>query len=858
MDSHATSLVGPSLMSLSSSTQSKLRSTQILTSLAQIASELVQNSLDAGARTIDVSLDAAEWECCVRDDGTGISREGLAILAGGSETGRYGTSKAYTLASLDGVTTFGFRGEALASAADVSCLEISSRTKHARECRSVILKGGRALYAGPARRWRRESPGTVVVVRDAFYNLPIRRRSHPSPSRTVELLKREIEAFALVFPGVSFSLESIQSKVKDITGAHAKTRELFIPKNISSTLAVFRHLYGSALADHVEEIDETQGDMRLEGFISLHFAYSKAYQFFYINRHPLASCDFNRDIDVIFARSSFSKNVRACVLNILMLTYRICAASRRSPRKSEKKPVYVLNLTIPPRFVDNCVGPAKAAIHLQNSTAAAVFVASVIRRILENHGFLGAHLEVIPRLQDPAPSRKRRKLTHEESTFDPLWRRPLTPGSSREGYAPGTSTTQRTFQAPLVILESGFREDDVPDALWTDPTTGEKYIVDTRTGNSYPQLALPAEEVEDSCAAPGPRTRMTVGGHASRFVPNRVPQWISEALKANNAYQQKEQKITALPTSSEPAGPCVHGLPQGADVTSDIPQIGQFTSAHLRGARVLGQVDRKFIACVINSPQTTTKDASGALVLIDQHAADERVRVERFLRGLCEGFLASCNRPPGRASGNGEQVFGVRTRALVPPVQVLVTQLEAGTVETSPDIRLAFAHWGVRFALSPDVVRSQDDSPYAQLAVEAVPEVVADKLLVGNELRDLVKGFIAKLETDGMTGLSFSPIFQGLHETSPHAWQRALRYCPRELVELVNSKACRGAIMFNDELTLEQCRSLLDKLSETALPFQCAHGRPSLVPLVSTGEPGDTAGARRSAVNWGMFMGRST
>ena len=78
------------LSSLPSSTQSRLRSTQILTSLPQLVSELVQNAIDACARNVEVSIDAEEWECWVRDDGNGISKEGLAVLARGSGGGRYG------------------------------------------------------------------------------------------------------------------------------------------------------------------------------------------------------------------------------------------------------------------------------------------------------------------------------------------------------------------------------------------------------------------------------------------------------------------------------------------------------------------------------------------------------------------------------------------------------------------------------------------------------------------------------------------------------------------------------------------------------------------------------------------------
>lgn len=88
---------GPSqrtpIKSLPPSTKAKLRSTQILTSLPQVVSELVQNSLDSGARNIEVSIDPDDWECWVRDDGSGIPRNGLGLLAGGPETGRYGVCR---------------------------------------------------------------------------------------------------------------------------------------------------------------------------------------------------------------------------------------------------------------------------------------------------------------------------------------------------------------------------------------------------------------------------------------------------------------------------------------------------------------------------------------------------------------------------------------------------------------------------------------------------------------------------------------------------------------------------------------------------------------------------------------------
>ena len=116
---------------------------------------------------------------------------------------------------------------------------------------------------------------------------------------------------------------------------------------------------------------------------------------------------------------------------------------------------------------------------------------------------------------------------------------------------------------------------------------------------------------------------------------------------------------------------------------------------------------------------------------------------------------------------------------------------------------------------------------------------------MADELRELIKGFLAKLGEGGLTS-SFASAQRTIHEGAseePFFWLKALRWCPRELLDLVNSKACRGmwvykiafcppqcelrlgAIMFNDSLTKGQCQQLIRKLSETAFPFQCAHGR---------------------------------
>ncbi|KIJ69942.1 hypothetical protein HYDPIDRAFT_23098 [Hydnomerulius pinastri MD-312] len=852
----------PSLKQLSLETRAKLRSTQILTSLPQLISELVQNSIDSGASQIDIGVDCGEWSCWVMDDGTGFTKEGLAKIGQGLESGRYNSSKAYTPASLEAVSSFGFRGEVLASVADLCCLEISSRTARSRESWSVIIKATKNLYAGPSIRWRRESAGTVVSVRDAFFSLPIRRQSHPSPNKTAELIRQELEAYALVFTNISFSFEDV-SKAKE-GGSHRKSYILKIPKT-RSTLAAFRHLYGRAFTEAsifcVEEVDAVSGELKIEGLISLVGAHTKSYQFLYINRHPLSYCDLHRLIDIRFAGSSFAKHAYDEAGETSLRS-----SVRRSPRKGEKKPIYVLNLIIPARHIDNCLEPAKSAVQLDNKNAVTSFLSATIQSFLIRHSF-APNKRANEDAEDGSPKKKRKLITASPIKVSPT-KQDVLPSGSGTG-KPSRSGTPGLFIRPVEAIDFGANTRQ--KVVWKDPATGETFIIDPRTGNSYPQSAPRAVGVTAPFEASAKRQTLhsshltakqrSPGGSEDTRSGDNVPDWLQEALKANEAYAIREPKIPSLPLSAnqdsydqcypELHHDCHTAYPVQRGNSSRYFQPGtsnfaasqiRFRKEDLQHARVISQVDRKFIACLVSlergPPSVAEKDkepcqedglpADGrTLILIDQHAADERVRVERFLRAICRGFL-------GHHDGSG----GVERKQLSPSVPVLLARREALRLSEVLAYQKAFEAWGFQFtglrdllAVNELAAEVDDQANYTQVFVTAIPEVVSAKLLLGNELQELIKGYLGALEGEELgigDGPSRSDFGDADEETQ---WVRALRWCPRGLLDLINSKACRGAIMFNDPLNSEQCERLVKQLSATIFPFQCAHGRPSLVPL---------------------------
>ena len=134
---------------------------------ASVVKELVENSLDAGARRIEIDIeDGGARLIRVRDDGAGIEAGDLVLAISA-----HATSKIASFEDLEKVGTLGFRGEALPSIASVSRFALTSRTATAENAIRIEVDGGKPHSQRPAQH----APGTSVEIRDLFYNLPARR-----------------------------------------------------------------------------------------------------------------------------------------------------------------------------------------------------------------------------------------------------------------------------------------------------------------------------------------------------------------------------------------------------------------------------------------------------------------------------------------------------------------------------------------------------------------------------------------------------------------------------------------------------------------------------------------------------------
>lgn len=187
-----------------------------------------------------------------------------------------------------------------------------------------------------------------------------------------------------------------------------------------------------------------------------------------------------------------------------------------------------------------------------------------------------------------------------------------------------------------------------------------------------------------------------------------------------------------------------------------------FTVDALRTAEVIGQVDRKFIACLL---ATKAGEGTRSLVLIDQHAADERVSVEIILRELSQGFIE-----------HSVQQTEVKDLTLV------LTRHEAIQLADPTTLNI-LGRWGISLEVPPPSF-----SDYVQITVRAVPSTLAYRLgrKEASELTRLVRQYLTDIPTIIDIKASLSTV------KKEDRWQMVQRWMPKEMLDLANSKACRS------------------------------------------------------------------
>ncbi|QDT00102.1 DNA mismatch repair endonuclease MutL [Adhaeretor mobilis] len=300
---------------LSTSVINKIAAGEVIERPASVVKELVENSLDAGSTRIDVTVEKGGAELIrVTDNGHGVSASQLHLAVAS-----HATSKIQDADDLFRVATLGFRGEALASIAEVSRLVIRSRPADAEAAAELEIVGGRHEPIRPIGA----PQGTMVEVRQLFFNTPVRHKFLRTTQTEMGHLTEAVTRLALAHPQVHFT----------ITHGGRQTHDLTPTSNLAERVAM---LFGEDLATGLIEVNAEDDDLQLRGYVAnpTHSRGNNRMQYLFLNGR------FIRDRSLQHALGEAYRG--------LLLTGRY--------------PIGFLHLTMSPAAVDVNVHPTKLEV----------------------------------------------------------------------------------------------------------------------------------------------------------------------------------------------------------------------------------------------------------------------------------------------------------------------------------------------------------------------------------------------------------------------------------------------------------------------------------------------------------------
>jgi DNA mismatch repair protein MutL len=313
---------------LPSSVANQIAAGEVVERPASVIKELVENSIDAGARRISIAVELGGKKLIrVEDDGEGMDPDDARLAVE-----RHATSKIRRAEDLEEIATLGFRGEALPSIASVSHFGLRTRSRGAESGTEVRINGGAVASVVEVGM----PEGTSVEVADLFYNLPARRKFLKSDAAESAQVSRIVTQLALCYPEVGFTLTSAGRKVVQCPPVATLRDRLY-------------QLYGER-GDLIEV--RRDGDVRIVGYVA-----------------ALAEQGPTRGPQNVFVNRRIVKD--RTIAHAIIDAYSVASIKERSPEVH-------LFISMPPAAVDVNVHPTKAEVRFRDQS----YVHEAIRRTL--------------------------------------------------------------------------------------------------------------------------------------------------------------------------------------------------------------------------------------------------------------------------------------------------------------------------------------------------------------------------------------------------------------------------------------------------------------------------------------------
>jgi DNA mismatch repair protein MutL len=631
---------------LSEEVFNKIAAGEVVERPASVVKELVENAIDAGARSIKINVERAGAKLIsVTDDGSGMDADDALLCLE-----PHATSKISTAADIFSVRSLGFRGEAIPSIASVSAFTVRTRPHGSPEGCETVSRGGKVLSSKPAGC----APGTEMIVRDLFFNTPARKKFLKTPATEEKHIQETVTLLALPWPGISFELTMDGQKVFFSPGG----------KDVRPRI---RTLLGRETEENLIPVDhKTERGFEISGLTAKHgfTRGSRREQKIFVNGRAVESLPVYRGIRDAYGGLA----------------------------DKGRFPPAVLFIKVDPSVVDVNVHPAKRELRFSDDNAAEEAVREAVLSALKMFMSPGAGM----------PSR-------------------LTIGSILS--AASVSYTPKS----------------------AGPSFEQKPLF---TGPSEETVRTAPQERPSSGPPPPPS-------------PEPGPPPGSGSGKDSAAPEISRDYSAAPETASRPA-PDESNRREDIAVCRTRPPETRFQGAEpeLPGSgpvRVMGFLSDTYIVA----------SSAAGLLLIDQHAAHERVLYERILKNT------------GSAAASQRLLF---------PITVELSRAETAFLLKSSKI---FESLG--FEVEPLSGNS--------VLLNAAPAAMGQNN-AGGLLKDILEELQEKNAAQGKVSGSD-----------------------------IAAAACAAAVKANAPLTIEEARGLIRQMARCDMPYICPHGRPTVINL---------------------------
>lgn len=661
---------------LSDALASQVAAGEVVERPAAVVRELVENSLDAGARHIEVHAQRGGSALLrIVDDGVGMDREDAMLCLE-----RHATSKIRTKEDLAAITSFGFRGEALPSIASVSRFRLATREKESLVGTEIEVSGGKLT----AVRDHGGAPGTVIEARSLFFNVPARRKFLRTESTEFAHVEQQLRLHAIANPQVTFTLSHNGEVVLHLPA----TRDM---------LERIRGLLGDELASRLLKVEpQTIRGITVSGYIGGPgmSRSNRQMQTTFLNGRPIES-------------ASISYGLREGYHTALM---------------KGQHPVTFLFIQMDPHAFDVNVHPAKKEVRFHDGQAVREAIARCVSRTLETASKL-------PVGHVPAP------LSRAGASAPAGQPPPVHPVERQENL----DIRVERSAPPLRRFEPGV----TPAAASLEAAYGRGALPTQVPARSVPAVSLARRPQAERGAPPE--------SEVEAVPPPKVE--ASEEATENTDPETAAAPDASASASHESSAP---SRPPATLTADDRQPPSDF--------RIIGVLQKLYVLM----------ESKEGLVLMDQHAAHERVNFEKFRRALEAG--------------------GVPCQRLLIPI----------TLQTTPR--------------DTDLLR-QNQAALSRLGIEIEP-------FGPNVFK--VEALPAFLKADDPAAW-LDQVIEELGSLSTKT--SSLRLSE----DAIATTACRASVKSNDVLSIPELQGLLKDLFACEMPYCCPHGRPTLV-QISTAE----------------------